>query len=196
MSWYDAVAFCQKLSEMSDEKAAGYVYMLPTETQWEYACRAGTTTMFSFGDSVSELDNYAWLKYDRYYKTHPVGGKKPNAWALYDMYGNVLEWCHDRYGDYPSGSLTDSSAPAQGSLRDWDQHGALVSNIPKQCRDIDQPQAALITDLKQRGMLDDTLIIWGGEFGRTVYGQGGLKDDYGRDHHGRSYSMWLAGGGF
>ncbi len=80
--------------------------------------------------------------------------------------------------------------------RGWDQHGGLVSNIPKQCRDIDQPQAALITDLKQRGMLDDTLIIWGGEFGRTVYGQGGLKDDYGRDHHGRCYSMWLAGGGF
>ncbi len=80
--------------------------------------------------------------------------------------------------------------------RGWDQHGALASNIPKQCRDIDQPQAALITDLKQRGMLDDTLIIWGGEFGRTVYGQGGLKDDYGRDHHGRCYSMWLAGGGF
>jgi hypothetical protein len=79
--------------------------------------------------------------------------------------------------------------------RGWDQHGALASNIPKQCRDIDQPQAALITDLKQRGMLDDTLIIWGGEFGRTVYGQGGLKDDYGRDHHGRCYSMWLAGGG-
>ncbi|MDG1896607.1 MAG: DUF1501 domain-containing protein [Fuerstiella sp.] len=79
--------------------------------------------------------------------------------------------------------------------RGWDQHGGLVSNIPKQCHDIDQPQAALITDLKQRGLLDDTLIIWGGEFGRTVYGQGGLKDDYGRDHHGRCYSMWLAGGG-
>lgn len=79
--------------------------------------------------------------------------------------------------------------------RGWDQHSGLASNMPKQCRDIDQPQAALITDLKQRGMLDDTLIIWGGEFGRTVYGQGGLKDDYGRDHHGRCYSMWLAGGG-
>ena len=79
--------------------------------------------------------------------------------------------------------------------RGWDQHGSLVSNIPKQCRDIDQPQAALVTDLKQRGLLDDTLIIWGGEFGRTVYGQGGLKDDYGRDHHGRCFSMWLAGGG-
>ena len=79
--------------------------------------------------------------------------------------------------------------------RGWDQHGGLVTNIPKQCRDIDQPQAALMTDLKQRGLLDDTLIIWGGEFGRTVYGQGGLKDDYGRDHHGRCFSMWLAGGG-
>ena len=79
--------------------------------------------------------------------------------------------------------------------RGWDQHGGLPSNIPKQCRDIDQPQAALIHDLKQRGMLEDTLVIWGGEFGRTVYGQGGVKADYGRDHHGRCYSMWMAGGG-
>jgi hypothetical protein len=79
--------------------------------------------------------------------------------------------------------------------RGWDQHGGLASNIPKQCRDIDQPQAALIRDLKQRGLLEDTLIIWGGEFGRTVYGQGGVKTDYGRDHHGRCYSMWMAGGG-
>ncbi|MBI3863403.1 MAG: DUF1501 domain-containing protein [Planctomycetia bacterium] len=79
--------------------------------------------------------------------------------------------------------------------RGWDQHGALATNIPKQCRDVDQPQAALIADLKQRGLLEDTLVIWGGEFGRTVYGQGGLKDDYGRDHHGRCFSVWLAGGG-
>ncbi len=79
--------------------------------------------------------------------------------------------------------------------RGWDNHGTLPSNIPLQCRDVDQPQAALITDLKQRGLLDDTLIVWGGEFGRTVYGQGGLQDDYGRDHHGRCFSMWLAGGG-
>jgi hypothetical protein len=79
--------------------------------------------------------------------------------------------------------------------RGWDQHGSLPTNIPKQCHDVDQPQAALIRDLKQRGLLDDTLIIWGGEFGRTVYGQGGLQADYGRDHHGRCFSMWLAGGG-
>jgi len=79
--------------------------------------------------------------------------------------------------------------------RGWDNHGNLPSNIPKQCDDIDQAQAGLITDLKQRGLLDETLVIWGGEFGRTVYSQGGLVDDYGRDHHGRCFSMWMAGGG-
>ena len=79
--------------------------------------------------------------------------------------------------------------------RGWDLHGGLVTNLPKQCRDVDQAQAALITDLKQRGLLDETLVVWGGEFGRTVYGQGGVKDDYGRDHHGRCFSMWLAGSG-
>ncbi len=79
--------------------------------------------------------------------------------------------------------------------RGWDQHGGLPTNIPKQAHDVDQPQAALIRDLKQRGMLEDTLIVWAGEFGRTVYGQGGLQDDYGRDHHGRCFSAWMAGGG-
>jgi hypothetical protein len=79
--------------------------------------------------------------------------------------------------------------------RGWDNHGGLPTNIPKQCRDVDQPQAALVADLKQRGLLDETLVVWGGEFGRTVYGQGGLQKDYGRDHHGRCFSIWLAGGG-
>lgn len=80
--------------------------------------------------------------------------------------------------------------------RGWDNHGNLPTNIPKQCKDVDQPSAALVQDLKQRGMLDDTLVIWAGEFGRTVYGQGGLQNDYGRDHHGRCFSLWVAGGGF
>jgi hypothetical protein len=79
--------------------------------------------------------------------------------------------------------------------RGWDLHGALPENLPKQCQDIDQPQAALIADLKQRGLLDETLVVWGGEFGRTVYGQGALQENYGRDHHGRCFTMWLAGGG-
>ncbi len=79
--------------------------------------------------------------------------------------------------------------------RGWDQHGGLPTNIPKQAQDIDQPQAALLIDLQQRGLLEETLVVWAGEFGRTVYGQGGLQDDYGRDHHGRCFSTWLAGGG-
>jgi len=78
----------------------------------------------------------------------------------------------------------------------WDNHGNLPQNIRHQCSQIDQPTAALITDLKRRGMLDDTLVIWGGEFGRTVYSQGKLsKDGYGRDHHPRCFSMWMAGAG-
>jgi hypothetical protein len=80
--------------------------------------------------------------------------------------------------------------------RGWDQHSNLPRQIRGQCSDVDQPSAALITDLKQRGLLDDTLVIWGGEFGRTVYSQGALTaDNYGRDHHGRCFTMWAAGGG-
>ncbi|MFN0126579.1 MAG: DUF1501 domain-containing protein [Verrucomicrobiales bacterium] len=77
--------------------------------------------------------------------------------------------------------------------RGWDQHEKMPTELTNQCRDTDQPTAALIADLKQRGMLDDTLIIWGGEFGRTVYSQGAIGN--GRDHHGRCFSLWLAGGG-
>ena len=80
--------------------------------------------------------------------------------------------------------------------RGWDQHGALPKNIRGQCMGIDQPAAGLIKDLKQRGMLDSTLVIWGGEFGRTIYSQGKLTaNDHGRDHHGRCFTIWMAGGG-
>ncbi len=81
--------------------------------------------------------------------------------------------------------------------RGWDQHSDLPNQIRGQCRDVDQPAAALVKDLKQRGLLDETLVIWGGEFGRTIYSQGTLtKTNYGRDHHGRCFTMWVAGGGF
>ena len=81
-------------------------------------------------------------------------------------------------------------------IRGWDQHGALPRDIRLQCGDVDQGSAALIKDLKQRGMLNDTLVIWGGEFGRTVYCQGQLtRTNYGRDHHPRCFSVWMAGGG-
>jgi uncharacterized protein (DUF1501 family) len=80
--------------------------------------------------------------------------------------------------------------------RGWDSHFNLPTELGNQCKDTDQPTAALLTDLKRIGLLDSTLVIWGGEFGRTVYCQGNLtKDNYGRDHHPRNFAMWLAGGG-
>ncbi|MCA9183070.1 MAG: DUF1501 domain-containing protein, partial [Planctomycetales bacterium] len=80
--------------------------------------------------------------------------------------------------------------------RGWDQHGNIAGDLPRQCSDVDQPCAALLKDLKQRGLLDSTLVVWGGEFGRTVYCQGGLtRENYGRDHHPRCFPMWMAGGG-
>ncbi len=80
--------------------------------------------------------------------------------------------------------------------RGWDQHGNLPTDLPNQCRDVDQPSAALVKDLKQRGLLEDTLVVWGGEFGRTIYCQGTLTpSNYGRDHHPRCFTVWMAGGG-
>lgn len=118
--------------------------------------------------------------------------------SVFEMYGPDSK----RPGSYAANCLMARRMVERGVRfvqlyhRGWDNHGNLPSNIPKQCQDIDQAQSALIRDLKQRGLLDDTIVIWGGEFGRTVYSQGSLQDDYGRDHHGRCFSMWLAGGGF
>lgn len=117
--------------------------------------------------------------------------------ATYDMYGPDAK----KPGSFAANCLLARRLVERGVRfvqlyhRGWDQHNNLPDNMPLQCRDVDQPQAALIKDLKQRGLLDETLVIWGGEFGRTVYGQGGLKESYGRDHHGRCFSLWMAGGG-
>lgn len=122
----DAVAFCERLT--TQERNAGrlprgWKYSLPTEAQWEYACRAGTQTAYSFGDSKSKLSEYAWwgagfpdgnAKNERY--PHPVGKKKPNAWGLYDMHGNVWEWCSDWYSDKVPGGR-DPVGPGSGSNR-------------------------------------------------------------------------------
>ncbi len=132
VSWDDAVVFCRRLSELPAEKAAGNVFRLPTEAEWEYACRAGTTTKYSFGDDESDFGEYAWYG-DKYGDKHyPVGSKQPNAWGLYDMHGNVWEWCQDLYGDYPSGTVTDPTGAASGSFRVL-RGGCWISSV-ENCR--------------------------------------------------------------
>ncbi len=126
VSWDDATEFCKKLTEI--EKTAGrlpegYEYTLPTEAQWEYACRAGTTTALNNGKNLSdiekcpEMDEVGWYLHNNDSKTHPVGQKQPNAWGLYDMHGNVMEWCLDWYGEYPTSSATDPTGASTGSDR-------------------------------------------------------------------------------
>lgn len=113
VSWDDVQAYIRKLNERIGENR----YCLPTEAEWEYACRAGSTGEYCFGDGEVQLDEYAWYENNSGGKTHPVGQKKPNDWGLYDMHGNVCEWVSDRYGDYPSGTVTDPKGPTSGDSR-------------------------------------------------------------------------------
>jgi len=110
VSWEEAVEFCRKLSEKT-----GRTVRLPTEAEWEYACRAGSTTRFCFGDDEKDLGKYAWYTDNSEHTTHPVGQKAPNGWGLYDMYGNVWEWCADWFApSYPNGPQTDPKGPESG----------------------------------------------------------------------------------
>ena len=118
VTWEGAVSFCKKLSNMPEGKVAGrVVYRLPTEAEWEYACRAGSTTSYSFGDSAKSLGNYAWFDENSYSHTSPVGYRKPNEWGLYDMHGNVFEWCQDWQDSYRSGPAADPQGPSVGLYR-------------------------------------------------------------------------------
>jgi len=112
VSWTDATEFCKKLSVRTRRTVR-----LPTEAEWEYACRAGSSTRFCFGDADEVLGDYAWTEANSGGTTHPVGRKEPNAWGLYDMHGNVCEWCADWYGAYPDGPATDPQGPASGTYR-------------------------------------------------------------------------------
>jgi len=122
VSWEDLQKFINKLNE----KEGGHPYRLPTEAEWEYACRAGSTGKYCFGDNGDLLKQYAWYETNSGGKTHSVGQKKPNAWGLYDMHGNVWELCQDWYGtsDYQTSPKVDPKGSKSGSTRvcrggDW-----------------------------------------------------------------------------
>ena len=136
VSWDDAQAFCERMS-----RREGLAYRLPTEAEWEYACRAGTITRYSFGDDPSHLKDYAWYNDNAREKgeeyAHGVGQKQPNPWGLYDMHGNVWEWCADWYSDdyYSQGTkgpMDDPQGPVHGSSRVY--RGGSVSSAARSCR--------------------------------------------------------------
>ena len=113
--WDDCQKFLLKLNAKTGGQGGKFV--LPTEAQWEYACREGSTGKFCFGDDEKQLGEYAWYRYNSGDKTHGVGEKKPNAWGLYDMHGNVWEWCADWYGAYGAEAADDPSGPTTGPYR-------------------------------------------------------------------------------
>ena len=128
VSWNDVKDFIRRLNQ----KEGTNKYHLPTEAQWEYGCRAGSKTRFFFGNSATSLGQYAWYSKNSGSKIHPVGGKKPNTWGLYDMHGNVWEWCQDWYGDYPTGHVTAPKGPSSGKYRVL--RGGYWNNGARNCR--------------------------------------------------------------
>ncbi len=132
VSWDDCQTFLDKLKAKSGP--GGGTFQLPSEAQWEYACRAGTTTRYCFGDEEPGLDEYGWYRTNSDSKTHPVGEKKPNAWGLYDMHGNVWEWCQDWFseGYYANSPADDPSGPTTGS--DHVVRGGLWRRPARSCR--------------------------------------------------------------
>jgi formylglycine-generating enzyme required for sulfatase activity len=150
VSWHDAQAFCRKLSEITGMKVS-----LPTESQWEYACRAGSTGKYCFGDNVDQLGKYAWYNKNSDSKTHPVGEKLANAWGLHDMHGNVWEWCEDVWHGNYNGAPTDGSAwLSGGETNSKILRGGSWNLDVQSCRSAN----------RFRDNLDDRLIIIGFRF--------------------------------
>jgi formylglycine-generating enzyme required for sulfatase activity len=127
VSWDDVTEFCKKLSEKT-----GATVRLPTEAEREHACRAGTTTTYYTGDSEADLGRAAWYSANSKNTTHPVGQKTPNACGVYDMHGNVWEWCADWYAEYKPGAVVDPQGPAQGADRVL--RGGSWLDYPGRCR--------------------------------------------------------------
>ena len=143
VSWEDATAYCAALTgreRLAGRIATNSVYRLPTEAEWEYACRGWTSTRFSYGDDpgYTNLTNYAWYWDNSDRQTHPVGQKLPNPWGLYDMHGNVLEWCQDWFG-YSGGIAFDPRGPDTGSGRVFRGGGwGGWSSLAGDCRSADR----------------------------------------------------------
>jgi formylglycine-generating enzyme required for sulfatase activity len=161
ISWEDARAFCDKLNAREKPQLGGARYRLPTEAEWEYACRAGSTTRFNFGDADASLGKYAWHAGNSGSQTHPVSQKRPNAWGLFDMHGNVWEWCWDGYQEnyYAASPGIDPLGPS-GAVVGRVIRGGSWSNIPLNCRAAYRNR---ITQLNQNGSLGFRVArVWSG----------------------------------
>lgn len=120
VSFVDAATYCASLTRQQRDAGRippGYEYRLPTEAEWEYACRAGASTQFSFGDNPDAGGDYAWTEENSDGTTHPVGQKTPNVWGFHDLHGNVWEWCQDWFAEYPKENLTDPVGPASSKFK-------------------------------------------------------------------------------
>ena len=162
VSWFDAVSFCNALSQQVglqpcyridgthvawDTNADGY--RLPTEAEWEYACRAGTTSRWFFGDDPTALDRYAWFAANANNKVQPVGEKAPNPWGLHDMSGNVWEWCWDWYDTYRAEAVIDPIGPENGDRRVL-RGGSAWRGDPWRLRSADRDGAARVPGRQHR----------------------------------------------
>jgi hypothetical protein len=165
-------------------------------------------------DALAEMNHHRWETWNdpeiqtriaQYEMAFRMQSSVPDLVRLDEETPSVLEMYGpdvNKPGTFASSALLARRMVERGVRvvqilhRGWDQHGNIAGDLPAQCRDVDQACGALIKDLRQRGLLDQTLVVWGGEFGRTVYCQGGLtRDNYGRDHHPKCFTMWMAGGG-
>jgi formylglycine-generating enzyme required for sulfatase activity len=116
-TWERAVEFCRRLSELPEEKAAGRTYRLPTEAEWEFASRAGSGKAFFFGENLQQADMFVWYSENSKSIIQDVGIKLPNNWGLYDIYGNVTEWCSDWLAEYPAEGQVDPHGPPAGEYK-------------------------------------------------------------------------------
>ena len=119
LTWQDAQDFCEKLGQQTGQRV-----QLPTEAEWEYAVRAGTTTLYHSGDTIPDLDKVSWYGANSGGAPHPVGQKMPNAWGLYDMHGNIREYVRDLYDESPKDDATDPTGPTSGDPRNHVVRGA------------------------------------------------------------------------